>query len=80
MRKLVWMVAALALAGCGEGKSVDAQKPQPAATAAPVVASYLAYYVFPPGGRTNYGTLVEPALITTVSPLLRVTVRSCFRT
>jgi hypothetical protein len=28
--------------------------------AAPVVASYLAYYVFPPGGRTNYGTLVEP--------------------
>lgn len=27
---------------------------------APVVASYLAYYVFPPTGRTNYGELIEP--------------------
>ncbi len=27
---------------------------------APVVASYLAYYVFPPSDRTNYGMLVEP--------------------
>jgi hypothetical protein len=27
---------------------------------APVVASYLAYYVFPPSERTNYGTLIEP--------------------
>ena len=27
---------------------------------APVVASYLMYYVFPPSGRTNYGVLVEP--------------------
>jgi len=27
---------------------------------APVVASYLAYYVFPPSGRTNYGDLVQP--------------------
>ncbi len=27
---------------------------------APVVASYLAYYAFPPSGRTNYGTLIEP--------------------
>jgi peroxiredoxin len=26
----------------------------------PVVASYLAYYVFPPTGRTNYGTLLTP--------------------
>jgi hypothetical protein len=26
---------------------------------APVLASYLAYYVFPPGGRTNYGDLIE---------------------
>jgi hypothetical protein len=26
----------------------------------PVVASYLAYYVFPPSGRTNYGTLLVP--------------------
>lgn len=31
-----------------------------AACAAPVVASYLAYYVFQPQGRTNYGTLIEP--------------------
>ena len=28
--------------------------------AAPVIASYLAYYVLPPSGRTNYGTLIEP--------------------
>jgi cytochrome oxidase Cu insertion factor (SCO1/SenC/PrrC family) len=28
--------------------------------AAPVLASYLAYYVFQPQGRTNYGTLIEP--------------------
>lgn len=27
---------------------------------APVIASYLAYYVLPPSGRTNYGALVEP--------------------
>jgi len=40
VRKLVWIVAALALAGCGEGKSVDVQKPKttvaaPAAVSAP---------------------------------------------
>lgn len=27
---------------------------------APVVASYLVYYVFPPSERTNYGNLIEP--------------------
>jgi len=27
---------------------------------APVVASYTAYYLSPPAGRTNYGVLVEP--------------------
>jgi hypothetical protein len=27
---------------------------------APVAASYFAYYVAPPSGRTNYGTLIEP--------------------
>ena len=32
-----------------------------AVCAAPVVASYLAYYVFRPQGRTNYGALVEPS-------------------
>lgn len=31
-----------------------------AVCAAPVVASYLAYYVFKPQGRANYGALVEP--------------------
>ncbi|MBI5720068.1 MAG: hypothetical protein HZC37_20530 [Burkholderiales bacterium] len=31
-----------------------------AVCAAPVVASYLAYYVFQPQGRSNYGTLFEP--------------------
>ncbi len=31
-----------------------------AVCAAPVVASYLAYYVIKPGGRTNYGELIEP--------------------
>ncbi|MEK9775376.1 MAG: hypothetical protein VW339_04420, partial [Quisquiliibacterium sp.] len=28
--------------------------------AAPVVASYLTYYLFQPEGRTNYGELVQP--------------------
>ena len=32
---------------------------------APVLASYLAYYVFPPSGRTNYGTLINPRPIPT---------------
>jgi hypothetical protein len=27
---------------------------------APVAASYFAYYVMPPSGRTNYGTLITP--------------------
>lgn len=31
-----------------------------AVCAAPVVASYLAYYVLQPGGRTNYGALIQP--------------------
>ena len=31
-----------------------------AVCAAPVIASYLAYYVIRPDGRTNYGTLVNP--------------------
>ena len=31
------------------------------ACATPVIASYLAYYVFKPeGGKTNYGTLIQP--------------------
>lgn len=31
------------------------------ACAAPVIASYLAYYVVRPGGRNNYATLVQPS-------------------
>jgi hypothetical protein len=27
---------------------------------APVIASYTAYYLLPPAGRTNYGALIEP--------------------
>ncbi|KQN54612.1 penicillin-binding protein activator LpoB [Pseudomonas sp. Leaf48] len=29
MRKMFWVIAILALAGCGEGKSVDTPKPRP---------------------------------------------------
>ena len=39
MRKLVWVVAALVLAGCGEGKNVDAPKPQSAAVTAPAAVA-----------------------------------------
>jgi len=39
VRKLVWVVAALVLAGCGEGKNADAAKPQSAAVAAPAAAA-----------------------------------------
>ncbi|WP_339451110.1 SPOR domain-containing protein [Pseudomonas sp. EA_5y_Pfl2_R50] len=39
MRKLVWLVAALALAGCGEGKSVDVKTPKESVAAAPAVAA-----------------------------------------
>jgi cell division septation protein DedD len=39
VRKMAWVIAVLALAGCGEGKSVDAQKPQPTVAATPAAAS-----------------------------------------
>jgi hypothetical protein len=32
-----------------------------AVCAAPVIASYIAYYLVRPDGRTNYGTLIEPS-------------------
>ncbi|MET3455723.1 SPOR domain-containing protein [Pseudomonas kilonensis] len=38
MRKLAWVIAVLALAGCGEGRDVEAPKPN-AATSAPAVAA-----------------------------------------
>lgn len=31
-----------------------------AVTILPIVAAYIAYYVWPPSSRTNYGTLIEP--------------------
>ncbi|WLH10936.1 SPOR domain-containing protein [Pseudomonas hefeiensis] len=37
MRKLAWVIAVLALAGCGEGR--DVETPKPAATSAPAVAA-----------------------------------------
>lgn len=37
--------------------------------AAPVIASYLVYYVIPPSGRTNFGTLIEPQRAATGLPL-----------
>jgi len=39
VRKLVWLVAALALAGCGEGKNVDAPKPETKVATAPAAAA-----------------------------------------
>lgn len=40
-----------------------------AVTVAPVLASYTAYYLLPPSGRTNYGTLIEPQRPTPALPL-----------
>jgi hypothetical protein len=40
-----------------------------AVTVAPVLASYTAYYLLPPAGRTNYGTLIEPQRPTPALPL-----------
>ena len=39
-----------------------------AVTLAPILASYFAYYVMPPSGRTNYGTLVEPQRTVSAMP------------
>lgn len=39
VRKLAWVIAVLALAGCGEGRDVQAPKPKPAATSTPAVAA-----------------------------------------
>ena len=39
MRKLAWVIAVLMLAGCGEGRDVQAPKPKPAAASAPAAAA-----------------------------------------
>ena len=38
-----------------------------AVCAAPVIASYFAYYVMPPSGRTNYGELLAPRQLPSVA-------------
>ncbi len=43
-----------------------------AITILPVAAAYIAYYVVPPSGRTNYGTLIEPQRPTPTLPLARL--------
>jgi cytochrome oxidase Cu insertion factor (SCO1/SenC/PrrC family) len=47
-----------------------------AVCAAPVVASYLAYYVLRPEGRTNYGTLIQPSRALPDLPLVDLDGRS----
>lgn len=71
MRKLVWMVAALVLAGCGEGKSVDVQKPKTAVAAAPAAASAPQWDVevrgeTPQAVSDLSGWLIEHAFVPTV--------------
>jgi len=39
VRKLAWVIAVLMLAGCGEGRDVQAPKPKSAATSAPAAAA-----------------------------------------
>jgi len=71
VRKLVWMVAALVLAGCGEGKSVDVQKPKTAVAAAPAAASAPQWDVevrgeTPQAVSDLSGWLIEHAFVPTV--------------
>ncbi len=40
-----------------------------AITILPIAAAYIAYYVVPPSGRTNYGTLIDPQRPTPALPL-----------
>ncbi|WP_323154654.1 SPOR domain-containing protein [Pseudomonas alvandae] len=39
MRKLAWVIAVLALAGCGEGRDVEAPKPKAVASSTPAAAA-----------------------------------------
>jgi len=43
-----------------------------AITILPIAAAYIAYYVAPPFGRTNYGTLIQPQRPTPALPLTRL--------
>ncbi|WP_339466837.1 SPOR domain-containing protein [Pseudomonas sp. EA_65y_Pfl2_P74] len=71
MRKWVWMVAALVLAGCGEGKSVDTQKPKVAVATAPAESSALQWDLevrgeTPQAVSDLSGWLIEHAFVPTV--------------
>lgn len=43
-----------------------------AITVLPIVAAYVFYYVVPPSGRTNYGTLIEPQRPTPALPMTKL--------
>jgi hypothetical protein len=43
-----------------------------AITALPIAAAYIAYYVVPPSGRSNYGTLIEPQRPTPALPMTKL--------
>ena len=43
-----------------------------AITTLPIAAAYIAYYVAPPSGRTNYGTLIEPQRPTPALPMTKL--------
>lgn len=43
-----------------------------AITTLPIVAAYIVYYVAPPSGRTNYGTLIEPQRSTPAMPTTKL--------
>jgi hypothetical protein len=71
VRKLVWIVAALVLAGCGESKNVDPQKSKPQAVTAPAVASAAQWDLEVRGETTQAvsdlsGWLIEHAFIPNV--------------
>ena len=43
-----------------------------AITTLPIAAAYIAYYIAPPSGRTNYGTLIEPQRPTPALPMTKL--------
>jgi hypothetical protein len=38
----------------------------------PTIASFIAFYFFPPGKTTNYGTLISPVVVLSQVPLVRL--------
>ncbi|MCF4997381.1 SPOR domain-containing protein [Pseudomonas syringae] len=71
MRKLVWVIAVLALAGCDQRKNVEPQKTQSAAVATPAAAAAPQWDLEVRGETTQAvsdlsGWLIEHAFIPTV--------------